>query len=259
MVITSCGIGIQFSNVTYGSILDSRMNDNIYFGILLNSSSNNIILTNNIETGSDIGFGLVSSNNNLLINNTADNNSMQGFCLGGFLNSNYWGSGGSNNNTLKSNEAINNYIYGFTLIDSSNNLIKNNIGNYNGFGDYFDFSNSPNNSLINNKFLVINNSFTNSLGIPLLSTTNIIIALVLITIYCLLGYMFYLNSQKRKMNNRYKKPDFKGSITNKEVIPFVLGILGSLIIIFWYSIFPYYVCPIYQLVLYYYCVSTFDF
>ena len=238
IVASGCGLGIQFSNVSFGSILNSYAIDNTYFGILLNSSSSNNILENNIESDSDVGFELSSSNNNVLINNTADNNNIIGFGIGSFLNTEYWGIGGSNNTLLQGNTAINNNVFGFSLIDSSNNLIKNNTAIYNVGNDYFDDytgTTSGNNTLLSNNFIISNNKIASSFSVPLTDSVNIICITILIALYCLIGYEYFSNSQRKKIRDGPKIEKAEQKSFNQRILimqPILFGLSGSGIIVF---------------------------
>ncbi len=129
---------------TYGIYLNGKTGNTIkncivtdfYYGIYLNSSSNNNTLTNNTANTNTFGIHLEFSSNNTLTNNTANTNTF-GIAL----------QSSSNNNNLTNNTANTN-TFGIYLEYSSNNNITNNTANTNTYG-IFLYS-SSNNTLTNN-------------------------------------------------------------------------------------------------------------
>jgi len=106
---------------------------------LLDSSSNNNVLNNNVaNSNSEYGFYIFRSSNNTLNNNTATSNTLHGFSIFG-----------SSNNTLLNNTATSNTFSGFYLALSSNNNLNNNIATSNTLHGFSIFG-SSNNTLLNN-------------------------------------------------------------------------------------------------------------
>ena len=77
----------------------------------------------------------------------------------------------SNNNILTNNTAIKNSGYGFDLDQSSSNILKNNIGQYNGKANYYD---TGSNNILNN------NMFSNPPSTPSFTFLSIISVLILL-------------------------------------------------------------------------------
>jgi len=118
------------SNVT---IKNMEINT-FYYCILLNSSSSNSIVGNNITNNFD-GIFLGDSSNNTISGNNITNN-YYGISLGR-----------SSNNTISGNNITNNY-YGIFLGDSSNNTISGNNITNNHNGIYFRYA--LNNAIVGN-------------------------------------------------------------------------------------------------------------
>jgi parallel beta-helix repeat protein len=131
---------VKYCNITYG-----------FYGIHLDSSSNNNITDNDISNNS-VGFLLNSSSNNRITNNYISDN------WGGIL---LWLQ--SNDNTITNNIFLNN-SNGIRLDSSSNNNITDNDISNNSNGIYLDLSS-------NNK-ITDNNISNNSDGIHLDSSSN---------------------------------------------------------------------------------------
>lgn len=146
ITIFHCFNGFYFSNVIFGSIINSFAFNNSNYDIYLDTSFNNTLVNNTTTNGY---FELISSSNNTLVNNTAVGTikvNTNGFAVGsGFslINSSY--------NVLINNTATGGGSSEFSLINSSNNILKNNTGQYNGIYDYI-VSASNKTSLINNTF-----------------------------------------------------------------------------------------------------------
>lgn len=164
-----------FYNTEHGiyldGIQDSFVSDNFAFrtkksGIQLKSSHNNTV-SNNIVTFQELykgntGIGLETSESNILINNslylnqqaiTIVTSSHWNSIKNNNLSNNYNGiqiGGFSHNNHLENNIANGNTVYGwgFHIGDSSNNTLKNNAANSNGYG--FSLLGGTNNTFINN-------------------------------------------------------------------------------------------------------------
>ena len=135
------------SGVDHGNISDNNASNN-YYGIRLDSSSNNT-LTNNTANSNGYGIFLASSSNNTLTNNTANSNIVyDGIMLVS-----------SSNNTLTSNTANSNPRCGIRLETSSNNnTLTNNNASNNIYGISLYSSTSNNNTIYNNYFNNTNNA-----------------------------------------------------------------------------------------------------
>ncbi len=114
---------INSSNNFYGIYLDSSSNNSVtnniatrnWYGIYLDSSINGNLINNIANENSERGIFLVSSSTNNLTDNTANSNHWYGICLSS-----------SSDNNLMNNTATNNSQYGIWLESSSNNAIYNN-------------------------------------------------------------------------------------------------------------------------------------
>ena len=159
--INSFKAGIYLrSSVDHCNISNNRAANN-YYGILMESSSNNKFTRNTIELNKHDGICLQSSNNNTFIDNFIKLNKDYGICIGSsgnnsFINnivkSNYkdgiYIKSSSSNNTLMNNTANSNNFSGIWLRSSSNNTLTNNTAYSNSYGIYL--SSSSNNMLMNN-------------------------------------------------------------------------------------------------------------
>ena len=142
---------------SYGIYLDSSSNNTLVsntasnnsYGIFLNSSSNNTLVSNTANS-LVIGICLWSScNSNVLVNNTANSNyegivlalSIDNVLVNNTANSIMHGIwlAESSNNTLTSNTASNN-AFGILLDSSSNNTLTSNTASNNAFGISLDSS-----------------------------------------------------------------------------------------------------------------------
>ena len=160
IIVANCSTGFFFSQVTYGSIINSYAINNTEGGFELDSSSNNV-LVHNTAFRNVWGFGLLSNaNNNTLRDNTAINNTYTGFSISDIPSS--YNIMKSSNNTLINNTATGSYEFGFELYWRIYNtvLINNTATNIGIFG--FEIAVSNNTLLINNK--AINNGFGFYLG-----------------------------------------------------------------------------------------------
>ncbi len=129
-------IGIHLNNAEHCNISGNIVTNN-FFGIFLNSSSNNTLTSNTADSNSDSGIFLLNSSNNTLTSNTADSNTN----LGIFLNS-------SSNNALTSNTANSNSNIGIFLNSSSNNnTLTSNTASSNTNFDFYSDENSHNNTV----------------------------------------------------------------------------------------------------------------
>ncbi|KYK22285.1 hypothetical protein AYK25_02480 [Thermoplasmatales archaeon SM1-50] len=144
-IIDGGGAGSVVCVTSDGVTISGFTIQNGFHGIVLGSSSNNTIASNNASHNNVCGIYLELSNNTAIIDNTASNNS-EGIFLG------Y-----SSNNTIIGNNASNNYL-GILLISSSNNTIIGNNASHNNCGIYlgYEFSSGNNNHLYHNN--LINNA-----------------------------------------------------------------------------------------------------
>ena len=171
----------------YGIFLDSSSNNNTVigntaaanlYGIFLNSSSNNIVTWNN-ATENSAGICLyVSSNNNTVSGNNVTANGV-GICLSGSSNDNIVSGNNaaandsagidlysSSNNTISGNNATASSYYGIVLEDASNNTVSGNNATANSeYGIWLYFSS-------NNNTVSSNNVTENSAGIFLRDYSN---------------------------------------------------------------------------------------
>ncbi len=115
--------------------LSGNTASNNSFGIYIDTSSYNV-LSNNTALNNSYGIYLSSSSNNVLSSNTASNNS-----FGIYFDA-------STDDVLSNNTASNN-IFGIKLSGSSNNTLTDNLALNNSDSDYFSFSDSINNAVIN--------------------------------------------------------------------------------------------------------------
>jgi len=144
--------GIYLNDISHCNISNNNASNN-YYGILLNHSSNNVIINNIAKSNNNNGICLwMSSNNNIITHNIASNN-----WAGVLLDS-------SLNNNIASNSVLNNSRGIFLNSHSNNNVVTNNIAlnNYIGiFGEH-----SSNNDITNN------NASSNHDGISLGESSN---------------------------------------------------------------------------------------
>ena len=128
--------GIYFYNSHNGQILDNKIINNGN-GILLYSSSENILANNSASSNEQYGIYLESSNDNVLEQNTVNSNKDRGI----FLNS-------SSYNNLTNNNVNLNAWDGIMLWSSHKNTLKDNKVLRNRYA--IVLSNSDDNTLINN-------------------------------------------------------------------------------------------------------------
>ena len=124
----------------------SNTASNNSYGIWLNSSSNNTLVSNTANS-LVIGICLYDSNSNVLTSNTANSNyegillalSIDNVLVNNTANSIMHGIwlAESSNNTLTSNTASNNF-FGILLDSSSNNTLTSNTASNNAFGIFLD-------------------------------------------------------------------------------------------------------------------------
>ena len=150
-----------YGSSNYNTLTNNTANSNTWYGIYLDSSSNNTLTNNTANLNDEDGIYLKhKSNYNTLTNNTANSNTEYGIFLysssnyntltNNTANSNVRGIflSGSSNNTLTNNTASNNYG-GIYLDSSTYNTLTNNTANSNdGDGIYLD--SSSHNTLTNN-------------------------------------------------------------------------------------------------------------
>jgi len=138
--------GFTVQNSFFGIYLESSSNNTIIgntasdssYGIILTDSSNNTVTDNN-ASNNGIGITLDTSRNNIVTGNTASNNNY------GILLTE------SSNNTLMGNTANSNNNYGFTLGISNNNTVTGNTASNNNYGIVINYS--SNNRLYHNNIM----------------------------------------------------------------------------------------------------------
>jgi parallel beta-helix repeat protein len=146
--------GIELDNVRNCWIYNNNVSLNNFTGILVNSSSNNIIKDNIALNSHFYGIFLLSSSNNTVIGNTALNN-IDGICLRS-----------SSNNTITNNDMSSGHDHGIELWSSSNNTIIGNIAISNQNDGIYIHASSCNN-------IVKSNTLSNNwCGIELYSSSN---------------------------------------------------------------------------------------
>jgi len=183
--VSHCNIsGNNATNNFFGIYLDSSSNNNnltsntansnSMFGIFLNSTTNNNLTNNTANLNTNIGISLYSSSNsNTLTNNMygiyLDTSSSNNNLTNNTANSNDEHGivlfSSNNNNTLRDNTASNNTVRGISLASSSNNTLTSNTANSNdwiGIRLYF----SSNNTLRDNT------AWNNSDGVYLDDSSN---------------------------------------------------------------------------------------
>jgi len=144
--------GIYLNDISHCNISNNNASNN-YYGILLNHSSNNVIINNIAKSNNNNGICLwMSSNNNIITHNIASNN-----WAGVLLDS-------SLNNNIASNSVLNNSRGIFLNSHSNNNVVTNNIALNNYIGIFSEHS--SNNDITNN------NASSNHDGISLGESSN---------------------------------------------------------------------------------------
>jgi parallel beta-helix repeat protein len=155
------GWGIYVVDVSSDRVMISGFTvQNSFFGIYLESSSNNTIIGN---TASDSSYGIIltDSSSNTVTDNNASNNGI-GITLDTSRNNTVTGNTASNNNygilltessnnTLMGNTANSNNNYGFTLGISNNNTVTGNTASNNNYGIVINYS--SNNRLYHNNIM----------------------------------------------------------------------------------------------------------
>ena len=198
--------GIYLDNVNNCNMTENNVSNNWWWGMELNYSSNNNLISN-IASNNGIGIAMGSSSNNSLTGNTANSNNKIGIFLGessynnltnnnasltdqsgiylyyssynnlisNTANSNGEGDGGivldsSSNNNLTGNTASNNG-YGIGLVGSIYNNLTGNAANSNiNFGFYLE--GSTNNNIYNNYLNNNNNAWDDGINIWNISKTS---------------------------------------------------------------------------------------
>jgi parallel beta-helix repeat protein len=131
------GIALWMCNTF--EILNNRVENNTYTGILQLWSNHIVIHGNSLSNNGDFGIQLLSSDNNTIKGNSIKNNFQDGISV-------YK----STNNMFVDNNIINNKYRGIALwVYSSKNTISNNVINSNGFNG-LNFSYSSNNTITGN-------------------------------------------------------------------------------------------------------------
>jgi len=133
--------GIYIYDAEHCNISDNNASDN-WYGIHLNSSSNNMLQSNIANSNNGTGILLHYSSDNMLEDNTANSN--DGVSSDG-IDLHY-----SNNNTLLSNIANSNNGCGIWLYSSSSNMLTDNTANLNNYDGISIFLYSSINNLRNN-------------------------------------------------------------------------------------------------------------
>ena len=118
--------GVYLENVENGGVENCLVRGNLY-GIYLEGSNHNSLLTNTLENNSGTGILLRYSNNNDLLGNTVENTT---FGSGAYNSGIYLLD--SDNNTIYNNTVRNNSTEGIELYDSDHNTISNNTLRKNG-------------------------------------------------------------------------------------------------------------------------------
>ena len=125
----------NYNNVSYNIMFENNLST-----IDILSSSNNMILNNQISNNYDFGIVTLESNNNIIIKNEITSNKADGInCLDSF------------DNIIQRNNISNNGQNGIWFSSSNNNLIVNNMIMQNHYGIYMASSN--NNDFYENNFL----------------------------------------------------------------------------------------------------------
>jgi parallel beta-helix repeat protein len=138
-------------------IVSNNTCSNNWFGISLDTASNNNTINNNNCSNNQYGIYLYSSSNNTLSNNTCSSNGQYGICF----------QISCNNNTISNNNCSSNSYDGINLqLSCNNNILSNNTCSSNSdLG--IDLYSSCNNNTINN-----NNCSNNDDGIYLKESSN---------------------------------------------------------------------------------------
>lgn len=125
LTVTDWGTGIEFTNVTKGTIINNNAQSNTV-GIKLDWSNKNILKNNTaaMTPFGGMGIGIYYSNFNTLTNNKAINNGGTGIIL----------DGSSSSNKLVGNNASLNGDMGIWILGNSSNItLTRNIASGNGF------------------------------------------------------------------------------------------------------------------------------
>jgi len=144
--------GIWLGDVVNGRVENCVCENNIY-GIYLNNSSENNIITNNTCPNNYHGIYLSFSSNNVITNNTCSNNVWYGIALYPYTSNNIldnntcsnnlygiYLNNSSDNNIVTNNTCLNNAC-GIRICSSNNNLTENNlVGNNGESGIYIEKS-----------------------------------------------------------------------------------------------------------------------
>ncbi len=138
------GAGINLYNVTYG-ILENNTYSNNLEGIMLYSSSSNILKNNTCSSNNDDGIYLWDSSSNVITNNTCSSNNWSGILLDS-----------SSSNVITNNTCSSNNEHGIFLGVSSNNKLYDNKLINNGIfllggKNTFTTEDIPTNNTVNGK------------------------------------------------------------------------------------------------------------
>lgn len=141
LTLTDWGKGISWNHVNNGHIEVCTASSNNQYGILLLSSSNNILTSNTANSNNEAGIYISGSGTNTLTSNTVSSNNRYGIYLssssnntltGNIISNNQYGIwiSGSGTNTFTGNTVSSNNLYGIYLLSSSNNhLYLNDLSN----------------------------------------------------------------------------------------------------------------------------------
>jgi parallel beta-helix repeat protein len=148
LTLDGAGHRINGGGLGYGLYLYQRTGVTIknlkvwywYYGIILNLSSNNTFIGNNVSNNDD-GIHLYNSSNNTMIGNTANSNRFFGIRLDD-----------SNGNTFTGNTFNSNRSMGLGFYNSSSNTLTDNTASNNGTYGIYLANFSSNNTLTGNNF-----------------------------------------------------------------------------------------------------------
>ena len=196
--VVSFRYGIWLQN-TSDSLIAGNIIVNNYCGMMLNYSSNNVLINNNITDHPDAGIRVNFSSNNLIYENNliADWNGIRLLC--------------DSNNTIQNNTVSLNWWVGIGLTASQNaKILENNVVN-NRWGIYIEEDGRGNPSINNT---VYNNFISNNdQGIRICSAHNNSITQNNINRN---GYGIYL---ERSLNNKIYHNNFKDNTQQAYVLP----------------------------------------
>jgi parallel beta-helix repeat protein len=171
---SDCGIYLYGSN-TKNNVIKNCVITDFDKGIYLSNGPNNNIITNNNFTDNKWGIQLHTSSFNRITNNIANTTpeSPWSYDFGNIRGFELWQN--ADNNIVTDNIAFNASV-GFNVATfSENNVVSNNIADYNGDIGFRITSNSVNNTFINNKARYNYESYSKGFMIEWSSNENILI------------------------------------------------------------------------------------